>query len=321
MKAFAVALCLCPCIAVAQVKPLPADPVADGHSFATAYDNDKPIPLKIQYGMQCVVEISPAEKLLYAVIPPGSPVESIKAQSQGIDVPLLNFLPLVGAVPGGPVGITIISQDVATEHQHAYPLLVTVVKPPGDGKVAPDVCMKMKFTYTAAQIAATSPGAPKPSWQEQQAKKKMDIAKARLNEDPWYGPQNDNYWVTGKDKDIIPIYAPHDNGVVTLFPFAGPAPTVLLVESSGMPNACKGLKPSKEELRAPEETLNQTAYLDKTLVHATGWHFRLRKNYPGVNGQAYSKVAEIWNCGFKNVPDTGTGTGSDDVVRKVITQR
>lgn len=319
MRSAAVLLALLPSVALAQgiAKKLPADP----NSLEFVYDPDKTYPLTMQYSMQCVVQISPNEQMLQTVLNPGAPVETLDLKKAQSDEPLINSVPLVGAVPGGPTSVTIISKDM-TGRQRTYPLLINVVKPPGDGKIADGVCLKVKFTYSAALEAPSAPGAAstKPSWKEQQAKKQADIAKARLNADPFYGPQNDNYWVSGHDPDIAPRYAPHDNGTVTLFDFPGPAPAIMLVESRGEPNVCKGQKPTSEELHAPEQTLNQERYLDKVLVRATGWHFRLRVNSTAPDPTP-GKTMDIWNCGYRFVPDTGTGTGSDDVVRQVITQR
>lgn len=315
-----IALALMPSVAIAQgvATPMSVDP----HSLEFKYNADQTYPVTMQYGLQCLVQITPNEQMLQTVFNPGSPVESIDLKKAQSDEPLINYVPLVGAQPGGPASVTIISKDM-TGRQHSYPLLVTVIKPPSDGGVASGVCLKLKFTYSAAQEAATAPAqtAPRgPTPKEIQAKKMADMAKARLNTDPWYGPQNDNYWISGHDPDIAPRYAPHDNGTVTLFDFPGPAPAIMLVESHGLPNACKGQKPSSEELQAPEQALNQDKYLDKVMVHATAWHFRLRVNSTATNPTP-GKVLDVWNCGYRFVPDTGTGTGSDDVVRHVITQR
>jgi hypothetical protein len=323
VRAAAFALLIAPGIAMAQGMPQPLK--VDQHSFEVPYNPDQTYPVTMQYGLQCVVQIAPTEQMLYTIFNPGSPVESLNPQDQRQDDPLINSVPLVGAQPGGPVSVTIIAKDV-TGRQHVYPLLVTVLKPPpadarNPGQIAPGVCLKMKFTYTPQQLADISPAGPrKPSWKEQQAAKAAAVAKARLNVDPFYGPQNDDYRFSGRDRDIAPRYSPHDNGTVTLFPYVGPAPTVLLVESHGMPNICKGLKPSAEELHGHEEALNQDKYLDQVLVHATGWHFRLRENStsaPNTRG----KVLEVWNCGYNPQPDPGTGTDSTDVVRRVITER
>jgi hypothetical protein len=83
------------------------------------------------------------------------------------------------------------------------------------------------------------------------------------------------------------------------------------VETRGEPNVCKGLPPTREELHAPEQTVNQERYLDKPMVRSITRHWRVRDN---------QKVDEIWNCGFRYIRDPGTGTGTDDVVRQVITQ-
>src|ERR1044072_9508703 len=307
----AIAVALLPSIALAQGKPEPVK--VDPHSLSVPYDPDQTYQVKMQYGLQCVVQIGANEQMLQTIFNPGAPVESINVKNAQSEEPLINYIPLVGAQPGGPTSVTILSKDISG-HQRTYPLLVTVLKPPSDGSVADGVCLKLKFTYSAAQVAASVPQQMRgPSPKELQAKKMAEVAKARLNEDPWYGPQNDNFWISGPNQDIAPRYAPHDNGTITLFDFAGPAPSIMLVESNGMPNVCKGKRPTDDELNAPEQTLNQDRYLNMVRVHATAWHFRLRVNSTATNSTP-GKVMDIWNCGYRFAAGTGTGGGTGDVV-------
>jgi type IV secretory pathway VirB9-like protein len=89
-----------------------------------------------------------------------------------------------------------------------------------------------------------------------------------------------------------------------------PAIFKVLDTQKAQPDVCQGKEPRKEDLKATEQALTTTVYLDMIMVPHTAQHYRLRM------GQ---EVVDVWNCAFDPIGDNpGTGTTSPDVIRRVV---
>jgi type IV secretory pathway VirB9-like protein len=293
-----------------------------GHNLEADYADNKVYNVTMQYGLQCLVTVNPTEQLLRApgLDDPNKPVSTVISGAKD-GPPIINNIPLMGSQPGL-WSVIFVTKD-RQDREHTYTLLVKVVKPPADGDVAPNVCLRLKFNYTAAQLAATAlptvanPTARQISWKEQADAKRQEVAKARLATDVWYGPHvSDGWHAQGRYADILPSMC-FTNTRLTLCRFPGNMTTPAFFEVTdppGTPSVCQGKKPTEAELHAPESAMTTSRYDDYIQINQSAQHFRVR--------QGEFKVGEIWFCNYDPVgSNPGTGTDSPDVVRRVITQR
>lgn len=295
-----------------------------GHNYEVDYNENEVYKITMQYGLQCLVTVNPTENLVHGVglDDPNQPVSTIANSTGGQNAtPIINNIPLMGSKPGL-WSVVIITMD-KQQHEHTYNLLVDVVKPPANNQVADDACLRLKFKYSAAQLAATAlptqanPMAQQISWKEKAEVKKQEVAKARLAQDPWYGARiSDGFKVQGKYADILPSMC-FTNTRLTLCRYPGNMTTPAFFEVTdppGTPSVCQGKKPTQAELHAPETAVTTHRYDDYIQIDQNTQHFRVR--------QGELKVGEIWFCNYDPVGENpGTGTDSPDVYRRVITQR
>ena len=287
----------------------------DAHVRTEIYDPANRTLLVLQQGMVTNVTFDPMEMIKRIVFgDEDGPVTSLK-KDDGNQNPLINNLPLFGKVVGR-TDMVVITQSPSTGGQErAYLFAVQVVAAPKDGSEAPDATFSLSFTYpiqqkqAAQQVAAVS-------WKEKQAAKMQAVAESRLNTDVFYGQQNWAYMAMSNFRTIAPIEA-HDNGRLTALRYPGnmdhPAIFKVLDGAQAPSAVCKGGKPTKDELNAPEQMVSTVVMDDMIVVQQTAQHFRLR---------AGDQVADIFNCAWDAIgTNPNTGTTSPDVYRRVVTSK
>jgi type IV secretory pathway VirB9-like protein len=308
VKYLAALLCTIPVTAFALSEPQPS--AKDGHVRTVAYDPMNRTELVIRAGDVTNITFQPMETIDHAIKAETAPFD-YPMPKQGDDAGYSNNLPIIGKKAGGANLVVITRAAPPDDKERAYNIYVRVVDADD-----PAVTYQLTFTYGAAfQVAkAPDPNAPRQlSWKEKKAAADAEIAAARLRSDVSYGPQNVNYKAQGKYGQISPVTA-RDNGSLTAFRYPvnmqQPAFYRVLDNRPGVAAACSGQRMDGADLKAPEEAVNTRVVNDEVIVDHTAPHWRVRSG---------EMVIDLYNCGYDPVgTSTGTGTGSPDVVRRIV---
>jgi len=277
-----------------------------------AYSPDVMTTITMEKGKVTDIVVSETETVKRVVLySTDGPVTALPAADAN-QTAMLNNIPLFGHSVGSTDLVLITSDKANEERERAYLLNIKVVEAPSDGSIVPGVTLKLVYTYEVQQKAAQVQIA-QVSWQQKKEDQKLEQARARLNVDVFYGPQHWAYMTHGKDVDLAPVEA-HDNTRITALRYpanmAHPAIFKVLDGVQGKPSVCQGKRPTKEELRAPEQAVNTVVRDDMIVIQETAPHWRLRSG---------TEVMDLYGCEYDPIGyNPGTGTLSPDVWRKVI---
>lgn len=301
-------LCVATGSAVAQSAMVPND--QDKHVMFVEYDDAKTVPIIMQFGQETDVTFNPMETVKHVVMAKIGDKKTIDTvDPKDSQIPLVNNVPLIGAAVGDAI-VTVLT-GTPDGHEQSYILVIHVVPEPKGGGFDDRAMFLVKFRYHAQENRVAVQQAQM-TWKDKQAEKQRQIAEARLNVEPTYGPQNYQFYVQTGSSEIAPPRVT-DNSHITAFQYPGntPHPSILFVRDGFQrPSVCDGKKPTPSELKGPEEALNTRVYDDMITVSKTGAHFRLR---------AGNAVGEVYNCAYDPVgANPGTGTSSPDVYRRVV---
>jgi type IV secretion system protein VirB9 len=294
---------------------LPETAGKDAQVRTVAYDPMDRVKMVLTLGRVSVVRFNEMEVVKRAIF--GSedgPVTSLK-RDQADQQPLINNLPLFGNTLGKTNLVVITSSPDGREH--SYMFWLEVRKGPSDGSDDPEATYGLQFTYAVQEKAAAAVVA-KQTWKEKQDAKMKEVAEARLNTDVFFGGiQNWSYMAQSQFHDIVPVEA-HDNGRITAFRYPGNMriPSVFIVSNGPqrIADICTTGKPSKEDSLGDEQVPQVTQMDDMVIVQQTAPHMRLRLGE--------HEVAEVYNCAWDKIGvNPGTGTGTGEVVRRVVSTK
>lgn len=304
----AVAFLLTSCAALpALALETPPPSAKDPHVRTAVYDPSNRVQITLQKGRVSNISFDPAEQIKRITgvnLDNKDGIIETVSGSDGNQQPLVNNLPLIG-MNVGETDLVVIT--VVDGKERPYIFDIKVVDAP-----SPDVSYALSFTYPIQEQQAKVQVA-RLTWKQKQEEKQREIATARLNTDPFYGPQNWQYLAQGIARPLAPIEV-HDNGQITAFRYPGnmaqPAIFRVLDNEPGQPAACRGARPTTADLQATEQATDTQVMDDMIIVHMTGSHWRLRSD---------TAVLDIWNCAYDPIgQNPGTGTTSPDVVRALI---
>ncbi len=310
MKHFAAAL-LCS-VSTAAFAADKFDPSA--HVMEAAYSPMKRTELVIQAGNVSNITFQSMESIDHVVKADTAPFDyPVVKEGSSTDAGYTNNLPIIGKKVGTGNLVVITRAAPPQDKERVYNIYVRVVEAD-----EPAVAYQLTFTYGPQDrvVPPPDPAAPKVlSWKEKKAAQDAEIAAARLRSDVGYGPRNDKYLAQGRARAIGPVRA-FDNGALTAFSYPGnmAQPSFFRVTGNNVgmtAAACAGRPMTSAELQAPEEAVNTRVVNGLLIVDHTAPHWRVR------SGEA---VIDIYNCGYTipTLDPTGTGTGSPDVVRRIV---